>query len=84
MNFIGAMSICMVSSFAPKLKGKEIYVRIGFYVLGVCVALSRIVRGAHNLSDVTFGFLLGTLGFDMISTYFLPFLEKVTNKKATI
>ena len=84
MNFIGAMSICMVSSFAPKLKGKEIYVRIGFYVLGVCVALSRIVRGAHNLSDVTFGFLLGTFGFDMISTYFLPFLEKVTNKKATI
>ena len=84
MNFIGSRSICMISSFVPKLKGKEIYVRIVFYVLGVCVALSRIVRGAHNLSDVTFGFLLGTLGFDMISTYFLPFLEKVMNKKAAI
>ena len=76
LHAVVPMAFCLASSFLPRLKGKEGYVRLGFYVWGILTAISRIVRGAHNLTDVAFGFLLGVLAFDLYSTFLLPALQR--------
>lgn len=69
MHATAPLVFCLASSFLPKLKGKEGYVRLGFYSWGALTALGRMVRGAHFLSDVTFGFFVAVFAFDMYSTF---------------
>ena len=46
------------------------------YLWGILVALSRIIVGAHFISDVTMGYILGLLLYDLTFTFLFPFLEK--------
>lgn len=46
------------------------------YLWSVLVALSRIIVGAHFISDVTMGYLLGLLLYDLTFSFLFPFLEK--------
>ncbi|MDY2913560.1 MAG: phosphatase PAP2 family protein [Candidatus Enteromonas sp.] len=80
LHAVVPMAITLLFPLFPKLEGKQGYVRIGFYVWGALTAVSRILRGAHNLSDVAFGFFLGVLAFDLVSTFLLPALRKLYEK----
>lgn len=76
MHAVAPLMFCMASGFLPKMKGKEGYVRIPFYAWGILAAVGRIVRGAHHLTDVTFGFFVAVIVFDMYSSYLeKPFLK---------
>lgn len=72
MHATAPLVFCLASSFLPKLKGKEGYIRLFFYSWGALTAAGRMVRGAHFLTDVAFGFFVAVLFFDLYST----FLEK--------
>jgi len=80
MNTLAILGCSFLYRIRSKEEGKvkAIYIRIGIYALALCVAFSRIVRGAHNATDVTFGFLLGVLLFDILSHFFY---EGVLRKK---
>lgn len=76
MNAIGVISVSLIGSIIPSLEKKGLYIRIGCYIWTILSALTRIIVGAHFASDVTGGFLFGFLLFDLMSTFFYPFLEK--------
>lgn len=80
LNALITMSFCYASSFIKKLKGKELYIRIGGYVFAFIIGLSRIIRGAHHLSDVSTSFLLATLVYDLSSSLLFPKLRKPFDK----
>lgn len=82
MNAVG--TLCLTVFFSQHFKiGKPIYYRIGAYLWTALVALSRIIVGAHFASDVTMGFLLGVLLYDLTYTYLVPHLYSLLNKKKT-
>lgn len=72
MNTLALMPLC----YFARLRGlkddpnKRSYIRIAIYALGIAVAFSRIVRGAHNATDVVFGYILGASLFDLLSRFF--------------
>lgn len=72
LNTVGLIALSALPYLFPKLQEKKrfgVALRIVIYVLAVTVALSRIVRGAHNPTDVIFGFFLGVLIYDLVSTF---------------
>ena len=69
-------SMTLLLTFLPRVipalekrKRFSLVCRIVAYVYIVAVALSRIVRGAHNPTDVVAGFLIGFAIVDLGSTF---------------
>ncbi|HCJ41369.1 phosphatase PAP2 family protein [uncultured Ruminococcus sp.] len=50
-----------LSAVIKKLEGKEVQLTIAGLVFALAIMFSRIVLGAHYLSDISFGGLLGTI-----------------------
>ena len=72
MNFLALLSLCYLPSIYKGLEKRKnfgLIFRIVIYVLGFLVAFSRILRGAHNASDVLFGYGLALILFDLGSTF---------------
>lgn len=75
MNALGILSF----SYFPliqKEKKNRIIVKLFSYLWGFLVALSRIYRGAHNATDVVFGYFLGVLLFDLVYSKLYLYLDK--------
>ncbi len=82
INAIGVISLSLLGAFLPKYDKAGLLLRILAYIWAVLCAFSRIIRGAHFATDVTAGFLLGFFLFDLMSSFFYPFLEnKILNYK---
>lgn len=79
MNALGIIALSTFPYFKEN-KYRSLSIRIFSYIWGALVALSRIYRGAHNATDVTMGYFLGILIFDLVFTYIYP---RLANKKAT-
>ena len=56
-------------------KRKKIALCVGLFIYVICVALSRIVIGAHYLSDVTVGFAVTFIIF-VVCYYLMKKLEE--------
>ncbi len=72
MNTLAMLALCYVPRLFPQADKKEklpLFIRICVYAFAVMIAFTRILRGAHNLSDVTLGFLLSGLVFDLGSHF---------------
>ncbi len=73
MNTIACLALVGLPAVFPCLQNKkrfpEIY-RYCIYGLGAIVAFSRILRGAHNATDVLAGYLIGIVLFDLGWTFF--------------
>ncbi len=82
MNALGVVSISLIGYLIPYWKNKGLLLRIICYVWTILSGTTRIIVGAHFASDVTGGFLFCFLLFDLMSTFFFPFLEKKFTKNA--
>lgn len=80
LNSLICASSFLFATFIPKLKGKELYFRIGFYVFSALIAFTRIMRGAHNLTDVAFGYFLGLFLLDILLRFFRPWFTDLMDK----
>lgn len=80
INAIGVISISLLGYCFPSLDKSAFPLRLFAYVWAILCAISRIIMGAHFASDVTAGFFVGFLLFDLMSTFFLPFFVKKTNE----
>lgn len=72
MNFVGLLTLTYLPAIFPKLQTKKnfgLIFRICVYVVGAVVAFSRILRGAHNATDVLFAFLLSVIVYDVVSNF---------------
>lgn len=72
LNTIILLSLACLGDIFPKIKEKKhfgLIMHCCVYALAALVALSRMLRGAHYASDVTFGFFLGVLTFDFGTTF---------------
>lgn len=85
INAIGVISISLLGYVFPKFDKSSLLLRIFAYIWAILCAISRIIVGAHFATDVTAGFLLGFLLFDLMSTFFFPFfmqkVEQIDPKK---
>ncbi len=81
MNALTVIVASLIPSFVDKLKGKEWCFRLFAYLWAIYVAISRTIMGAHFPSDTTAGFLIALVFFDLMVTFFYPFIEKKLNKK---
>lgn len=73
MNTIACLALMGLPSVFPALKNKKHFPEIFrscLYGFGLLVAFTRILRGAHNPTDVLAGYLLGVLLFDLGYTFF--------------
>ena len=73
MNTLAMISLCYVPRLFEKADGKKnlsLFIRLGVYAFAIMIAFTRILRGAHNLTDVSFGFLLVAIAFDLGSHFF--------------
>lgn len=80
MNALGVISISLIGYFLPYWKNKALLLRIICYVWTILSGTTRIIVGAHFASDVTGGFLFCFLFFDLMSTFFYPYLDKKFHK----
>lgn len=74
-NAACAMLLGILPYISIKLKGKENILFFMGVLITFVVAFSRIVMGAHFLSDVTFGIGI-TVGIEILLTYFILNKEK--------
>jgi membrane-associated phospholipid phosphatase len=81
MNALGIVFLSLTPSFLPVYKNKGLLLRICAYVWAGFVALSRTIMGAHFSSDVTAGFFLTLLLFDLTSTFFYPWWTSFIAKR---
>ncbi len=81
MNAISVICISLLGYVLPSWESSALRLRIISYIWAILSALTRIMAGAHFATDVTGGFFFGFLFFDLMSTFFLPFLEKKIVKK---
>jgi len=82
MNAVG--TLVMVPLFVDILEIKKGFIlRVVSYVWAIMVAVSRIFVGAHFASDVTMGFLLGFLIYDLMFTVIYPRVEGWLNNRHT-
>lgn len=78
INAIGVISISLLGYAFPQFDKSSFFLRLFAYIWAILCAISRIIVGAHFATDVTAGFLLGFLLFDLMSTFFFPFfMQKV-------
>ncbi len=85
MNAISVVCISLIGYILPSWRSSALRLRIISYIWAILTAVTRVMVGAHFASDVTGGFLIGFLIFDLMSTFFFAFLEKkfVKNVKKT-
>lgn len=76
LNAIGVISICLLCYCIPSFKNVGLPLRLFAYLWAILCALSRVIRGAHFSTDVTSGFLLGFLMFDLFSAFLFPFFAR--------
>jgi membrane-associated phospholipid phosphatase len=73
-----ALSILVFSLFPfgdkPSAK-RSFYLRLAVYVWGLLTAIGRIEIGAHFGTDVTMGYFLGLLAYDLYSSHLYPRIE---------
>lgn len=77
-NAAVAMCLPLFALLTDKLKGKETMLFIIGAAWGVLVALSRIIMGAHFITDTTIGFA-ATYAIILISVYYVLFKGKKKN-----
>ena len=73
MNSFFAVSLCYLPRLFPKLdKGKftSLIIRVCVYLFVALVAFTRILRGAHNATDVLAGYIFVVILFDLLSRLF--------------
>lgn len=72
-------AMCLVLIFAGStfkwIKGRELFIKILVGCFFVIVAISRIVAGAHNATDVIAGGLIGLVVVDLVGTLLRPRLN---------
>lgn len=66
------MLLCLLPRLSPKLADKQNFLFFIALAWTVLVAVSRIVMGAHYLTDTTVGFAVGLAVFLGISAALLP------------
>lgn len=81
MNALGIISLSLAPNFIKKWQGKELVFRLAAYLWAALVALSRIIMGAHFASDVTAGFFLEVLLFDLLAMFVYPKLRDAVHKE---
>jgi membrane-associated phospholipid phosphatase len=81
MNALGILFLSLSPSFLSVYKNKGLLLRICAYVWAGFVALSRTIMGAHFSSDVTAGFFLTLLLFDLTATFAWPWLASFVGKR---
>ncbi len=72
MNTFPFICLCYLPNLLPKLKSQKhfgLIVRLCVYGFTLIVGLSRMVRGAHNATDILAGFFFAFLIFDLGSTF---------------
>ena len=69
MNALGLIALTGLSFFLPLSWKASLTIRIVAYVWAVMTGLARIIVGAHFATDVTAGFLVAFLLFDLTSTF---------------
>lgn len=70
-NASSLMLLCLLPQLSPKLAGKQNVLFVIALVWTILVAASRIVMGAHYLTDTTVGFAVGLAVFLGISAVLL-------------
>ena len=71
-NASSLMLLCLLPQLPPKLADKQNFLFFIAFAWTVLVAVSRIVMGAHYLTDTTVGFAVGLAVFLGISAAILP------------
>ena len=74
MNALALIVFSLFGYVDEKFESSAFLIRLFAYVWAVLCAISRIIMGAHFASDVTAGFLLGFLVYDLMSTFLFPAL----------
>ncbi|MCR4562136.1 MAG: phosphatase PAP2 family protein [Bacilli bacterium] len=74
MNTFVTISICFFPRFMSPIKKEwpkyATISRVVVLLFTLFVAFTRILRGAHNATDVTAGLIFGFVIFDLVSTFF--------------
>lgn len=73
MNSFLLIALCYAPRLFPKTKDNArlaLGIRIAVYVIVALIAFSRILRGAHNATDVIGGYILALVLFDLLSHFF--------------
>lgn len=71
-NASSLMLLCLLPQLSPKLADKQNFLFFIAFAWTILVAASRIVMGAHYLTDTTVGFAVGLAVFLSISAAILP------------
>lgn len=74
-NASALMLLCLLPRLSSKLEGKQTALFLTGFVWAALVALSRIIMGAHYLTDTMAGFTVGLISLTAVCACF-PKLEK--------
>ena len=74
-NASALMLLCLLPKLSSKLEGKQTALFLTGFVWAALVALSRIIMGAHYLTDTMAGFAVGLISLAAVCACF-PKLEK--------
>ena len=74
-NASALMLLCLLPRLSSKLEGKQTALFLTGFVWAVLVALSRIIMGAHYLTDTMAGFAVGLISLIAVCACF-PELKK--------
>ena len=74
-NASALMLLCLLPRLSSKLEGKQTALFLTGFVWAALVALSRIIMGAHYLTDTMAGFAVGLISLAAVCACF-PKLEK--------
>ena len=69
-NASALMLLCLLPKLSPKLEGKQTALFLVGFVWAALVALSRIIMGAHYLTDTMAGFAVGLIGLVAVCACF--------------
>lgn len=81
-NASSLMLLCLLPQLSPKLAGKQTALFLIGVVWTCLVAASRIVMGAHYLTDTIVGFAVGLIMLAGLCHIFLPIHRKMPKTKA--
>lgn len=83
-SIFSSLSMCIFPSLTwifPKLKNKQIHLFITGLIFAAVIMLTRIILGAHYLSDVSAGAIIGTLASMAFALLQLRIIGKHTSEK---
>lgn len=81
MNALGIIFLSLSPSFLDVYRNKAFSLRLCAYLWAGLIALSRTIMGAHFSSDVTAGFALTLILFDLTSAFLWPRLTSFVAKR---